>query len=101
MSDANVLGWAVAVIVGLIAAQLKLFSINRTLIAILTELRADKRGPDKRATEYTLKMILFQLRGDKHALEQLEQEHNVVSDSKQIKPEVLERLRQKGMLPKA
>ena len=85
----------------LIVAQLRLFSIDKTLKAILSQIRSDKKSYD-----FDLKMLLFELRGDKAAAEQLEEDRKQLSDEaraeaiKRIKPEVLERLRQQGHLPK-
>jgi hypothetical protein len=66
MSDSQIIAWLIgcALAIVLIVAQLKLLSIDRTLKAILTELRGEKPARP------------------------------------QPRREVIERLRQKGMLPK-
>jgi hypothetical protein len=66
MSDSQIIAWLIGCVLAivLIVAQLKLFSIDRTLKAILAELRGEKPARP------------------------------------QPRPEVIERLRQKGMLTK-
>ena len=84
----------------LIVAQLKLFSIDKTLKTILTQAESDRR-----ASDYNMEMLLFELRGDKKSAQDLEVDRKSSSDAareeakRSIKPEVLERLRQKGLLP--
>lgn len=85
----------------LVVAQLRLFSIDRTLQSILSQIQSEHKSHD-----FHLKMILFMLRGDRVAADQLEDERNRLSaesraeEIKRIKPQVLERLRQDGRLPK-
>jgi len=66
MSDSQIIAWLIGCVLAivLIVAQLKLFSIDRTLKAIFAELRGEKPARP------------------------------------QPRREVIERLRQKGMLPK-
>jgi cell division protein FtsL len=60
----------------LIVAQLKLFSIDKTLKSILAQVQSDRR-----ASEYNMKMLLFEIRGDSKSAAQLEADRKASSDA--------------------